>query len=123
MILVCGWVIIRYVQLVSVSILLYNNYNEITVGIQVTHGISWHGMAINCSVDLSYFQHITACGLEGKGTTSFSELLGRSGKCMMINVLVYIEMFIVQTKRVEQILLPSLEKTLQVQLQDVNQIV
>ena len=46
----------------------------------MTHGISWHGMAINCSVDLSYFQCITACGLVGKGVTSFTKLLGRSGK-------------------------------------------
>jgi len=45
----------------------------------VTHGITWHGMAINCSNDLSYFQHITACGLVGKGTTSFSEVLGKPG--------------------------------------------
>lgn len=50
----------------------------------MTNGISWHGMAINCSVDLSYFQHITACGLVDKGTTSFTELLGRSGKCYHI---------------------------------------
>ena len=49
----------------------------------MTHGISWHGMAINCSVDLCYFQHITACGLVGKGITSFTEILGRLGKLVL----------------------------------------
>ena len=56
----------------------------VIAGVQVTHGISWHGMAINCCVDLSYFQHINACGLSEKGTTSFTQLLGKSGKCMHV---------------------------------------
>ena len=55
----------------------------IIAGVQVTHGISWHGMAINCSVDLSYFQYITACGLVGRGITSLTEILGRFGKLVL----------------------------------------
>ena len=83
----------------------------------MTHGISWHGMAINCSVDRSYFQHITACGLVGKGITSFSEILGRLGELVLHYCSsMLISCYLVQTKCVEQILLASLERTFQVQL-------
>ena len=34
--------------------------------------ITTHGLALNCNVDLSWFEHIVACGLAGKGVTSLS---------------------------------------------------
>ena len=46
-------------------------------GIQVSHGVSYHGLALNCSTDLSWFDHIVPCGLEGKGVTSLSHVCGR----------------------------------------------
>ena len=36
-----------------------------------------HGLALNCSVDLSWFDHIIPCGLEGKGVTSISQETGK----------------------------------------------
>lgn len=45
-------------------------------GIQVSHGVSYHGLAVNCNVDLSWFSHIIPCGVEGKGVTSLTELTG-----------------------------------------------
>ena len=45
-----------------------------TAGIQVSHGVSYHGLALNCSTELSWFDEIVPCGLEGKGVTSLSQL-------------------------------------------------
>lgn len=45
----------------------------------MSHGVSWHGLALNCSVDLSWFDHIIPCGLDGRGVTSLSKVLGRHG--------------------------------------------
>ena len=69
----CNWLVVTCCIVVTMVI----------AGIQVTHGISWHGMAVNCSVDLSYYQHINACGLSMKGTTSFTQLLGKPGKYVL----------------------------------------
>lgn len=43
-------------------------------GIGVKRHITLHGFALNCTVDLGWFRHITPCGLEGKNTTSLSKL-------------------------------------------------
>ncbi|XP_009327307.1 PREDICTED: putative lipoyltransferase 2, mitochondrial [Pygoscelis adeliae] len=39
--------------------------------------ITSHGLALNCCTDLTWFDHIVPCGLEGKGVTSLSRELGR----------------------------------------------
>ena len=39
--------------------------------------ITLHGFALNCDVDLSWFDGIVACGLPEHGVTSLSRLLGR----------------------------------------------
>lgn len=39
--------------------------------------VTLHGFALNCDVDLSWFDGIVACGLPDHGVTSLSELLGR----------------------------------------------
>ena len=43
-------------------------------------GVAYHGLAVNCCTDLSWFAHIVPCGLEGKEVTSLSQLLGRRGE-------------------------------------------
>jgi lipoyl(octanoyl) transferase 2 len=40
------------------------------VGIHMRRHITSHGIALNVDTDLSWFEHIMACGLEGKETTS-----------------------------------------------------
>ena len=47
------------------------------VGIAVKKGISLHGLALNVSPDLSFFQMIHSCGLKEVGITSMAELLGK----------------------------------------------
>uniref|UniRef100_A0A803Y0D2 BPL/LPL catalytic domain-containing protein n=1 Tax=Meleagris gallopavo TaxID=9103 RepID=A0A803Y0D2_MELGA len=39
--------------------------------------ITSHGLALNCCTDLSWFEHIVPCGLEGTTATSLSHELGR----------------------------------------------
>lgn len=46
-------------------------------GIHGSRFITTHGIAINCNTDLSWFDHIVPCGLEGKGVTSLSRELNR----------------------------------------------
>ncbi len=48
------------------------------LGIQVSHGVAFHGLALNCSTDLTWFDHITPCGVEGKAVTSLTELCTRT---------------------------------------------
>ena len=49
------------------------------IGVRITHGIASHGLALNVSTDLSWFDHIVACGVPGKRMTSLQEALGASG--------------------------------------------
>eukprot|EP01127_Copromyxa_protea_P005932 TRINITY_DN1575_c0_g1_i1.p1 TRINITY_DN1575_c0_g1~~TRINITY_DN1575_c0_g1_i1.p1 ORF type:complete len:175 (+),score=28.13 TRINITY_DN1575_c0_g1_i1:332-856(+) len=41
-----------------------------SVGISVRHWVAAHGFALNVTTDLSYFDHIVACGLENAKATS-----------------------------------------------------
>jgi len=41
-----------------------------SIGVRVSKGISYHGMAINIQNDLSIFEHIVPCGLDGVVMTS-----------------------------------------------------
>ncbi|XP_048388234.1 putative lipoyltransferase 2, mitochondrial isoform X1 [Stegostoma tigrinum] len=47
------------------------------IGIHCGRYITSHGLALNCNNDLSWFSHITPCGIEGKGVTSLSRVLKR----------------------------------------------
>lgn len=48
-----------------------------SIGIAVRRWVSYHGFALNVSVDLRYFRMIRPCGLDGDVMTSMSELLER----------------------------------------------
>jgi lipoyl(octanoyl) transferase len=44
------------------------------VGIRVRKGVTFHGLAINISPDLSHFDGIVPCGVSEHGVTSFAKL-------------------------------------------------
>ena len=48
------------------------------IGIRVQGGVSLHGVALNVSPDLAWFDAIVPCGLEDAGVTSMSRVLGRA---------------------------------------------
>ena len=54
------------------------NNKVCAMGINVQRGITSHGLALNCNIDLSWFNHIVPCGIHGKGVTSISECLNRN---------------------------------------------
>ena len=47
-----------------------------SVGVRVQSGVSRHGLALNCDIDLSWFETIRACGIEGGVATSLSAETG-----------------------------------------------
>ncbi|HLN78332.1 MAG TPA: lipoyl(octanoyl) transferase LipB [Nocardioidaceae bacterium] len=47
------------------------------IGIRVSRGVAMHGFALNCDVDLSWYDHFVPCGIDDAGVTSLSEELGR----------------------------------------------
>lgn len=47
-------------------------------GVKTSRWVSMHGLSLNVSSDLSYFDHIVPCGIADKGVTSMSKELGKS---------------------------------------------
>ncbi|OQR78366.1 putative lipoyltransferase 2 [Tropilaelaps mercedesae] len=48
------------------------------LGIHCSRYVTTHGAALNCNTDLTWFDHIVPCGLNGKGVTSLSRELDRN---------------------------------------------
>lgn len=47
------------------------------VGVRIARGVSTHGLALNVDTDLSWFEAVTPCGIEGAEMTSLSRESGR----------------------------------------------
>lgn len=45
-----------------------------SIGIRVRKWVAYHGIAVNISTDMSYYQNIIACGLPGKVNISLNEI-------------------------------------------------
>lgn len=48
------------------------------VGVNVSRGVTKHGMALNVSTDLELFSSMVPCGIPGAGVTSLQQLLGEA---------------------------------------------
>ncbi len=48
------------------------------IGVRVSGGVAMHGMALNVTTDLSYYDHITPCGMPGLSITSIKREASRS---------------------------------------------
>jgi lipoate-protein ligase B len=46
------------------------------IGVRIRRGVSLHGLALNVTTDLDYFNLIVPCGLPGRPVTSVGKLLG-----------------------------------------------
>ena len=47
------------------------------LGIRVSRGVTMHGFALNCDVDLSWYDRFVPCGISDAGVTSLNAELGR----------------------------------------------
>lgn len=47
------------------------------LGIRVSRGVTMHGFALNCDVDLGWYDRFVPCGISDAGVTSISRELGR----------------------------------------------
>ncbi|MGA8211272.1 MAG: lipoyl(octanoyl) transferase LipB [Nocardioidaceae bacterium] len=47
------------------------------LGIRVSRGVTMHGFALNCDVDLTWYDRFVPCGISDAGVTSLSAELGR----------------------------------------------
>lgn len=48
------------------------------IGVHGSRYVTSHGLALNCDVDLNWFEHIVPCGLVGKKATSLSHEMHRT---------------------------------------------
>ncbi len=49
------------------------------IGVRVERGVSSHGLALNVTTDLGWYDPIVPCGIADAGVTSIARELGRSG--------------------------------------------
>ncbi len=47
------------------------------LGIRVSRGVTMHGFALNCDIDLDWYDRFVPCGIADAGVTSLSAELGR----------------------------------------------
>ena len=52
------------------------------LGVRIRRGVSMHGIALNVTTDLSYFDLIVPCGLAGRSVTSVAQVLGENAPPM-----------------------------------------
>ena len=48
------------------------------MGVRASRWVTMHGLALNINTDLSYFNKIIPCGIEGKGITSMEKVLNKN---------------------------------------------
>lgn len=55
-----------------------NDSKICAIGVHSKLYITYHGLAINCNVDLNYFNYIIPCGIEDKKVGSLTSITNRN---------------------------------------------
>lgn len=50
---------------------------QLCLGVHGSRYVTTHGLALNCNVDLNWFNYVVPCGIPDKGVTSLSTVLER----------------------------------------------
>lgn len=72
---VCGLATERLVPLVCCTFSVGVSATTQRAGVQISHGVSRHGLALNVCPDMSYFDCIVPCGQVDRGVTSVQQVL------------------------------------------------
>ncbi len=60
-----------------------------SIGVKISRGVCYHGLALNITTDLGPYQHIVPCGIVDCGTTSMQELSGAADPELVAYSLTY----------------------------------
>jgi lipoate-protein ligase B len=56
---------------------VWTNQGKIAaIGVKISRGIAFHGLALNVNTDLTYYQNIIPCGISDRPVTSMASILG-----------------------------------------------
>ena len=58
------------------------------LGIRVTHGVAMHGLALNCTNTLEFYDYIVPCGIDDAAVSTLSAEAGREITCATMEPLV-----------------------------------
>ena len=64
-------------QLEGLTGVWVGNQKVCAMGVRLSRWVTMHGFALNVRPEMSYFQGMIPCGIQGKGVTSMQELLGK----------------------------------------------
>jgi len=82
------------------------------MGLRCSRWVTMHGFALNVNTDLSYFNHIVPCGIEGKNVTSLEKILGEKIEQNVVKSIIlkkFSEVFDVEIQRHDEYLLSDKE--------------
>src|SRR5207302_11326026 len=74
-----------------------------SIGVHARDWVTWHGIALNVSTDLSYFDLIVPCGIAGVETTSIERELARPVEMNEVIAAASTELAQVLTLRAEEV--------------------
>jgi len=61
-----------------------DNAKIAAIGVKISRGVAYHGLAINVNTDLSYFDYIIPCGISDRPMTSLAKHLGEGVDLEMV---------------------------------------
>ncbi|SYZ73128.1 Octanoyltransferase [Candidatus Zixiibacteriota bacterium] len=83
-----------------------NNHKLAAIGVAVSKWVSYHGLALNISTDLNYFNYINPCGITEYPVGTLEQMAGRKIEADIVNDLIaknFAELFYYEMEAVENL--------------------